>query len=108
MAKVYISGQITGLNFDEAFKNFEDAEKEVKEMGGVPVNPMKLDHKVNADWYDFMEKDIAALLRCDGIYMLKNWGESRGARCEYSLAKELGLNVVFQKEFVITPFNGYI
>lgn len=108
MAKVYISGKITGLDFDEAFKIFEDAEKEVREMGGVPVNPMKLDHKVNADWYDFMEKDIAALLRCDGIYMLKNWGESRGARCEYSLAKELGLNVVFQKEFVITSFNGYI
>jgi hypothetical protein len=29
--------------------------------------------------------------------MLKNWGKSKGARCEYVLAKELGLNVVFQK-----------
>lgn len=97
MAKVYISGKISGLSFEEAFKNFEDAEKEVRDMGGVPVNPMKLEHKENADWYDFMEKDIAALLRCEAIYMLKNWGDSKGARCEYNLAKELCLNVVFQK-----------
>lgn len=97
MAKVYISGKITGLSFDEAFKNFEDAEQEVKDMGGIPVNPMKLEHKENADWYDFMEKDLAALLRCDGIYMLKNWGDSKGARCEYFLAKSLDLKVVFQK-----------
>lgn len=97
MAKVYISGKISGLSFEEAFKNFEDAEKEVKEMGGIAINPMKLDHKENADWYDFMEKDLAALLRCDGIYMLKNWGDSKGARCEYFLAKSLDLKVVFQK-----------
>jgi hypothetical protein len=97
MAKVYISGAITGLEYDAAFQNFENAEQEVKEMGGVPINPMKLDHKKKSDWYDFMEKDIAALLRCEGIYMLKNWGKSKGARCEYVLAKELGLNVVFQK-----------
>jgi hypothetical protein len=96
MAKVYISGKISGLSYEEAFKNFEDAEKEVKDMGGIPVNPMKLDHKENADWYDFMEKDLAALLRCDGIYMLKNWGDSKGARCEYFLAKSLDLKVVFQ------------
>jgi restriction endonuclease S subunit len=82
MAKVYISGQITGLNFDEAFKNFEDAEKEVKSLGGVPVNPMKLDHKVNADWYDFMEKDISALLRCEGIYMLKMYEKVTGELTE--------------------------
>jgi group I intron endonuclease len=97
MAKVYISGQITGLNFDEAFKNFEDAEKEVKELGGVPVNPMKLDHKVNADWYDFMEKDIAALLRCDGIYMLKNWGESKGAKIEHNIAVEMGIKIFYEE-----------
>ena len=96
--KVYISGRITGLEYQEAYKKFEDAEVEVKNMGGVPVNPMKLEHKPNADWHDFMEKDIAELLRCEGIFMLDNWGNSKGARCEYALAKELDLKIVFQKK----------
>ena len=56
--KFYISGRITGLEYQEAYKKFEDAEVEVKNMGGVPVNPMKLEHKPDADWHDFMEKDI--------------------------------------------------
>jgi hypothetical protein len=57
---------------------------------------MKIDHKENADWYDFMERDIAALLRCDGIFMLKNWGDSKGARLEYTVAKELNIPIIFQ------------
>ena len=96
--KVYISGKITGLDYQDAYKKFEDAEVEVKNMGGVPINPMKLEHKTNADWYDFMEVDFSALLRCEGIYMLENWGNSKGARCEYALAKELDLKIVFQKK----------
>ena len=96
--KVYISGKITGLEYQEAYKIFEDAEKEVKNMGGVPVNPMKLEHKPNADWYDFMEKDIAELLRCEGIYMLENWGNSKGARIEYNIAREMDLKIVFQSK----------
>jgi hypothetical protein len=47
-------------------------------------------------WEDYMEKDLGILLRCDGIYMLNNWGNSKGARCEYALAKELGLTIRFQ------------
>jgi hypothetical protein len=96
--KVYISGKITGLEYQEAYKMFEDAEKEVRNMGGVPVNPMKLEHKPNADWYDFMEKDIAELLRCEGIYMLENWGNSKGARIEYNIAREMDLKIVFQSK----------
>lgn len=96
--KVYISGKITGLEYHEAYKKFEDAEKEVRNMGGVPVNPMKLEHKPSADWYDFMEKDISELLRCEGIYMLENWGNSKGARIEYNIAREMDLKIVFQSK----------
>ena len=44
MAKVYISGKITGLEYQDAFNNFERAEQEIKELGGTPVNPMKIEH----------------------------------------------------------------
>jgi len=66
--KVYISGRITGLEYQEAYKKFEDAEVEVKNMGGVPVNPMKLEHKPNYQEGE-KKKSIRRLLRkvCFGI-----------------------------------------
>ncbi len=97
MAKVYISGKITGLDYQEAFDIFEKAELEVKNLGGTPINPMKIcENNPNWSWEDYMEKDLGALLRCEGIYMLKNWGNSRGARIEYAVAKEMGLTIEFQ------------
>ena len=98
MAKVYISGKITGLEQQEAFDIFEKAEIEIKELGGTPINPMKIEHKENSNWYDYMEKDLSALLRCDGIYMLDNWGISKGARIERAVAMELGLSIVYQEK----------
>ena len=102
---VYLSGQITGLHLVEAKGNFERAEMEaIKSFGSVIgtherlriVNPMKIDHNPSAEWEDYMEKDIAQLLRCRGIYMLNNWKFSKGARIEHAIAVELGLPVIYQ------------
>ena len=97
MAKVYISGKISGLQLEEAYKLFEQAEEEVKNLGGTPVNPMKICQQNDSwDWEDYMEKDLGVLLRCEGIYVLKNWGSSKGARVEYAVAKEMQLTIIFQ------------
>jgi len=98
MSKVYISGKVTGLDYDVAFKMFEDAEQEVKNLGGTPVNPMRFcPNEPTWAWEKFMEICLKELLYCDGIFMLKNWGHSKGARIEYVVAKELGFKVEFQK-----------
>jgi hypothetical protein len=95
--KCYISGKISGLPQEEAFNKFEKAEKDVEHLGYKPVNPMKLcPFNKDFEWEDYMEKDIGALLRCKAIYMLKDWGNSKGARCEYALAKELDLKIIFE------------
>lgn len=106
--KIYISGQITGLNFQEAKGMFERGEREAITLfscicGGdneriKPINPMKLDHAPGSEWEDYMEKDIAELLRCQGIYMLQNWRRSKGARVEHAIAKELGLPIIYQTD----------
>ena len=96
--KIYISGKVTGLPFDEVYKKFEQAEQEVINLGGTPINPVKLVEQIeDATWEDYMEKDLALLLRCQGIFLIKDWGDSKGARCEYALSKELGLQIQFQK-----------
>jgi len=95
--KIYISGKVTGLNYDIVYKYFEDAEVDIKKMGHEPINPMKFcPNDPTWTWEQYMELCLKHLLYCDGIYLLDNWGHSKGARVEYAVAKELELKVLFQ------------
>lgn len=99
--KIYISGKITGLNEAVARRLFEEGEKEALKLESISekstINPFKIPvNKEQPDWHDYMAADITELLRCDAIYMLRNWGDSRGARVEYAIARELGLTIHFQ------------
>lgn len=102
--KIYISGKISGLDFNDAFDKFEEAEKYVHKTyfslsDARIINPMKLHPEFpKKEWIDYMVTDIAELLTCDAIYMLNCWGQSRGARVEYAIAKELGLKIFFENE----------
>jgi hypothetical protein len=96
--KIYISGQITGLTFADAYSNFEFAEKYINSLTNhISVNPMKLEHAHDQSWESFMLEDIKALFFCDGIYMLKNWEQSKGAKIERSIALEMGIEIIYQK-----------
>lgn len=98
--KTYISGLVTGLDFEVAFAKFEKAEnKVIEEYFGVEkvVNPMKLHPRLpQKKWEEYMSVDIAELITCDAIYMMECWGQSKGARVEYAIAKELGLKIFFE------------
>ena len=97
--KIYISGQITGLNYVDAFEKFKTAEKEInKETSNQAVNPMNLSHDHDQSWESFMLEDIKALFECDAIYMLKNWCNSKGARIERSIAIEMGIEIIYENE----------
>lgn len=107
--KIYISGAITG---DSNYKaKFEKAKKELEVNGYRAVNPAEFELPESATWEDYMKQDLALLLKCDGIYMLKDWEESRGARIEQFLAKELHLQVQYEpllkgNVMTITPYFG--
>ena len=102
--KIYISGQISNLPDFLPELLFEEAEQKIVDAYNcgwlldkyVPVNPMKIKHKPNSTWEDFMERDIAALLKCDAIYILSNWANSRGARIEHFIALEAGLQMMYE------------
>lgn len=91
--KVYISGEISGTpEFEESQRvKFEEAEIKLKEKGFVVVNPFKLNHEKAETWSDYMRTDIKALMDCTHIFMLRGWGNSRGARIEQQLAVNLGI-----------------
>lgn len=95
MAKIYISGKITGIE-NEAPALFEAAEFALKDSVNIVINPIKLPHKHANTWEAYLREDIKALCDCDTIYMLKNWTQSKGAMLELELAMELGLKVIFE------------
>ena len=97
--KVYISGRITGLKLEDAKHLFVNSERAVKQMGHTPVNPLELvEWTPFKAWEDYMVCDIALLFTCQAIYMQSNWGQSKGARIEYAIAKEMGLMIFFEGE----------
>lgn len=96
--KIYISGKITGVeNYREKFikaeqylrTNYPEAEifnpGTFQFFGGTKT------------WSDYMRYDIERLVKCDTIYMLKNWRTSKGAKLEKRIAEELGFNVLYEQ-----------
>ena len=93
MTKMYISGPITG---DPDFmEKFAEAEKHLKARGFEVVNPTTLPHDHRRTWSAFMVDCLKALLDCDGVYMLKGWKDSRGARVEKRVAQDLGFKLIY-------------
>lgn len=95
--KIYISGQITGLSYEEAHKSFSNAQSFLESVGfDVVVNPMNNGLPHEAPWEQHIVKDIEMLLECKAIYMMGNWIESRGARCEHHIAQETGMFIIHE------------
>lgn len=94
--KIYISGKITGLPFDEVEDNFYNAQNRLEEAGFKVVNPLNNGLSQNDKWEHHMKADIKLLMECNTIYLLENWKESRGAKIEYELAVKLGYKMMYQ------------
>lgn len=95
--KIYISGMITGIE-TLAPELFAKAEARLKEEGYFPINPMKLPHLHDKSWLNFMREDLKSLCDCDGIYMMSNYMNSRGAMIELELAMKLGLQLIYENK----------
>ena len=97
---IYIAGPITGI---EDFKErFERAKVEVARLGFEPVSPVDIckpfeDTGKEEIWLACMKLDIPALLNCHGIYLLRGWENSRGARLEKLIADGLDMLVLYQE-----------
>ena len=94
--KIYISGQITGIE-ERAIDLFKEAELHLLSEGYDVVNPMELNHDHDQEWLSYMQEDIEVMMTCRTIYMLKNWTNTlSGANIERDLAIALGYNIIYE------------
>ena len=87
--KIYISGAISNNpNYNE---DFERAEKQLKYDGYEVINPTMVELPPSCTHADYMKVDFALLDLADGIYLLNNYEQSKGACMEYgyALAKDM-------------------
>jgi len=98
--KIYISGQISGLEPEDAVSNFNEMEKLLRAQGYSVVNPTRLgiEDVSGKGWDYYMKKGIKLLMDCDAVYMLIGWSNSRGANIEWQLAYDLGMTIYTQAD----------
>lgn len=94
--KVYISTPITGHDIKEVRLRVDSAKKILEKHGYIPVSPLEVSSDLDAPYSEHMGKDIAALLECDEIYLLKGWQKSLGCRLEYEAALIYGKYAMFE------------
>lgn len=88
--KVYIAGKITGNG--RYREEFAAAERKVRAMGHIPLNPAALPEGMEPA--DYMRICMAMLDSADAIAIMKNWTESTGARIEFAYAQYVNKKVL--------------
>lgn len=94
---VYLSGPMSGLpDFNK--QAFMNAEARLNAAGIKVVNPVKNGVPADAEWSEHMRADISMLMTCAQIAMLPGWQNSKGAKLELHIAKQLGIAVTTVEE----------
>jgi hypothetical protein len=92
--RVYVAGKMSGLP-DLGFPAFHAAAAKLRAEGHEVINPAEIQPDQTAEWGACLRDCLAALVRCDAIALLPNWDDSRGARLERHVARELGLTTIY-------------
>lgn len=107
MKIVYVAGPYMGATHDgksyyQISKNILEARewaKKVIEAGAFPFTPhlnsshMELDVERSADWW--READLEILRRCDAIFLIPGWENSKGSKMEKEFALANGIPVFY-------------
>lgn len=89
--KIYIAGKVTGEPIAECTMKFGVAQKQLTDLGFEAVNPLEVVGDFKAPWKEAMRKCIEALIYCDGVLLLPDCLDSRGAMIERGLAQSMDI-----------------
>ena len=95
--KIYISGRISGLPIEEVAAKFDETETKLKAQGYEVINPLKNGIPATASWEAHVAMDVLLLMGCGAIYLLPDWGFSKGATLEKNLAELTGKTIIYEE-----------
>jgi len=114
MSVIYLAGPMRNIPFFN-FPKFDRVAGELRKQGHTVLNPADLDRErgfdamkcpPDTDWsrvpagFDFdacVREDVECVLKCDAVYMLKGWHNSKGATAEKALAEWRGKQVMHEE-----------
>ncbi len=92
--RIYVSGPMTG-HADFNFPAFHAAAARLREAGWEVINPAEnFGGRTDLPRETYLRADVILVAQCEAIAMLPGWQESRGAKLEYLLTRELSLPVL--------------
>lgn len=110
--KLYVAGPMTGYDkwnfpaFDAARNLLIDKGHSVRSPADIdrvrgfdpcdPMAPLKDEDITAAFLVDAVNLDVAAIQWADGVYFIRGWEKSTGARGEWALAVWLGKKLYYQ------------
>lgn len=105
ISRVYLAGPMTGFE-DFNFPAFNAMAAQLRARGYVVENPAEHGVVEGADWADYMAYDLTRLGLCGQVAVLPGWENSKGARLEVHIARELGMKVVNAHDLVSMEVSG--
>jgi hypothetical protein len=94
MKTIYLSGPMTGIP-DFNFPAFNAAAARWREDGFTVFNPAEnFQGRTDLPRAAYMREDLAQVMKADVVAVLPGWKDSKGARLEVAMARELDLPVV--------------
>ena len=103
--RLYLAGPMTGFE-DFNFPAFNKMAAELRARGYVVENPAEHGVVDGADWADYMAYDLTRLGLCGQVAVLPGWENSKGARLEVHIARELGMKFVNAHDLVSMEIAG--
>ncbi len=97
--RLYVSGPMTGI-VDFNYPAFEDACVRLRAEGYDVVSPHEVDVSLGGGWREYMRADVALLVTCDAVANLDGHENSKGAKLENHIARELDMEIKPLKEWL--------
>lgn len=91
--RIFVCGPMSGLP-KMNYPAFNLRARQLRALGHIVENPAENPIPPGGAWVDYMRMSITQVTRCDSVYVLPGWENSRGASLEVHIARALGLEVI--------------
>jgi hypothetical protein len=92
---IYIAGKVSGCKIHECTMKFGEAQKRIEAKGHVAINPLAEVNDWKMPWKEAMKICIASMMKCDAVYFMPCYKDSKGAMLEHHIARAIPIPCFF-------------